>query len=44
MSHGNKVAIAPTNKNNIQLDLNGVLNFECNWENAHSNRPSCDME
>ena len=40
MSPGNKVAKPPTNKNNIQLDLNGVLNFLCKSENAPGKRPS----
>src|SRR5690348_3697143 len=44
ISPGNKVAKPPTNKNNIQLDLNGVLNFECNCANVPGNNPSFDME
>ena len=29
ISPGNSVASPPTNQNNIQFDLNGVLNFLC---------------
>src|SRR5689334_9584566 len=34
ISPGNRVAKPPTNTNNIQFDLNGVLNFEWSWANA----------
>src|SRR5215510_9309062 len=44
ISPGNKVARPPTNKNNIQFDLNGVLNFLCNCEKVPGSNPSFDIE
>src|SRR5262245_40546515 len=44
ISPGNKVARPPTNKNSIQFDLKGVLNFLCSCENAPGSNPSFDIE
>ena len=44
ISPGNNVAKPPTNRNNIQFDLKGVLNFLCKSENAPGNKPSWDIE
>ena len=43
ISPGNKVAIAPTNKNSRIFDLYGVLNFGCKVENTFGSKPSVDM-
>src|SRR5215510_795271 len=44
ISPGNNVARPPTNKNNIQFDLKGVLNLLCNCEKAPGSNPSFDIE